>query len=382
MQTPSDAGECGGGEVDVQKNGVDVVNPATTLNFTGSGVTVTNEGNGVAEINISGGGGGGGVDVENQGVPLVNNPVTTIDFQGGITATAVGGSTALIVVTPAVIFDGGGSDENLRSARATEQSPINNAKKGIVNLSSQSGDYNPGATGATDNWTTISGGDDNTASLIGSTVIGGAGNTASGTSFGFAIAGGLNSNALGDGSVALGADATAAIDYSVAFSLATTTFPAELAIGGSFNGSWLAGPVTSIVLMSGSTAGVAADESVELTLTEGAAFSVPAGKAYTIEVTVMAFGLEIAVPNNTYSRGFSFKLNVSNISNTTPGVTTIDGMTGIETFGDAAVADWQFVPSIGTSPDRIVFTFSSGAIAVQAACLAKIAFTGAFENFG
>lgn len=56
MNTPSTAGECGGSSgIDVQENNVDVVNPATILDFTGTGVSVTDGGGGKAIINIPGG---------------------------------------------------------------------------------------------------------------------------------------------------------------------------------------------------------------------------------------------------------------------------------------------------------------------------------------
>lgn len=49
-----------GGSVEVQEDGVTVVGAASILNFTGSGVTLTDEGSGEVTINIPGGGGGGG----------------------------------------------------------------------------------------------------------------------------------------------------------------------------------------------------------------------------------------------------------------------------------------------------------------------------------
>lgn len=58
MRTPATIADCGsggggGGSIDVQQDGVDVVNPATTLNFTGD-VVVTDAGGGVADIAIGG----------------------------------------------------------------------------------------------------------------------------------------------------------------------------------------------------------------------------------------------------------------------------------------------------------------------------------------
>lgn len=59
MRIPSDVDDCGtggggGGSITVQDDGVTVVAPATTLNFTGD-VVVTDAGGGVADIAIGGG---------------------------------------------------------------------------------------------------------------------------------------------------------------------------------------------------------------------------------------------------------------------------------------------------------------------------------------
>lgn len=48
--SPVGGGGGGGGSVDVQQDGVDVVNPATTLNFQSPGTLATNAGGGVADI--------------------------------------------------------------------------------------------------------------------------------------------------------------------------------------------------------------------------------------------------------------------------------------------------------------------------------------------
>lgn len=49
----------GFGGITVQDDGTTIINAATGLNFTGSGVTITDAGGGIAKIEISGGGGGG-----------------------------------------------------------------------------------------------------------------------------------------------------------------------------------------------------------------------------------------------------------------------------------------------------------------------------------
>lgn len=54
------ADESGGGDVAVEDDGTSIVAAATTLNFTGAGVTVTDAGSNQVDIDIPGGGGGGG----------------------------------------------------------------------------------------------------------------------------------------------------------------------------------------------------------------------------------------------------------------------------------------------------------------------------------
>ena len=54
------AAASGSGGLGVEDNGVSIVSPASVLNFTGAGVTVTDAGGGQADIDIPGGGGGGG----------------------------------------------------------------------------------------------------------------------------------------------------------------------------------------------------------------------------------------------------------------------------------------------------------------------------------
>lgn len=89
-----------------------------------------------------------------------------------------------------VVFDGG-TPKNLRSNRPANQSPIENTANGIVNLSS---DTSGTAGGCLSDWTTISGGDANSAYGTGATVGGGRTNVIEGD--GAVIAGG-ESNTIG-----------------------------------------------------------------------------------------------------------------------------------------------------------------------------------------
>jgi hypothetical protein len=125
-------------------------------------------------------------------------PGTTVDpsYVGapGFTVNFVGQSGA-------ISFDEGSPAENIRSNRATVQSPIDNTKQGIVNLGS---DTTQATTGASGDFSTILGGDQNVASAVGTTVCGGTANTAGGTTGApFAapgndvVAGGRNNTANG-----------------------------------------------------------------------------------------------------------------------------------------------------------------------------------------
>jgi hypothetical protein len=56
------------------------------------------------------------------------------------------------------------------------------------------------------------------------------------------------------------------------------------------------------------------------------------------------------------------------------GVSVITAFGVGQSFGDAATADWTFVASIGVAPDRVVLTFTTGAIVSAAKVTAKVAF--------
>ena len=114
------------------------------------------------------------------------------------------------VTDVAVIFDDSvpGTNSNIRSDRAVNQSPIDNTRSQITNLGSQDGLWNGAAYGATGIASTIGGGDDNSAGPADyATVGGGAGNVASG--FAATVPGGAENTAKGDYSVAEGFQTTA-----------------------------------------------------------------------------------------------------------------------------------------------------------------------------
>ena len=63
----------GGGAISVEDEGIEVTPVATTLNFTGAGVTASLTSPGVVEVNVPGGGGGGGVTSVSGTAPIASS---------------------------------------------------------------------------------------------------------------------------------------------------------------------------------------------------------------------------------------------------------------------------------------------------------------------
>jgi hypothetical protein len=86
--TSASEGGGGGGGVDLEDEGVPVTgNPHTTVNFVGSGVTVTDVA-GVGTVTIP----GGGIALQDEGTPVTGNPHSTVNFVGsGVTVTDAAG---------------------------------------------------------------------------------------------------------------------------------------------------------------------------------------------------------------------------------------------------------------------------------------------------
>lgn len=136
-----------------------------------------------------------------------------MNFVGpGVTVTDAGSGVATVTIpsSGAVIADSGSTSQNVRTNRSPSQSPIDNTKDGIVNMSSRT---TGATTGATGDYSTISGGDQNIASGDNSTVVGGLLNTSSGAS---SVSGGSTCTASGTAAVALGLSATASGNQSFA----------------------------------------------------------------------------------------------------------------------------------------------------------------------
>lgn len=102
-EDPLSAIGAGGGAIVVQDEGDEVSPVATTLNFTGDGVTASLTSPGVVEVNIPGGGSGGGVTDVTATAPLASSGGTTPD----ISITQADGSTdGYLTSTDWNTFDG------------------------------------------------------------------------------------------------------------------------------------------------------------------------------------------------------------------------------------------------------------------------------------
>ena len=341
----------------------------------------------------------------------------------------------------AVIFDDSvpAARVNIRSDRASNQSPIDNTKLGITDLGSKDSTVDPAATGATADYSTIGGGNDASATARGATVTGGEGCKATATwatAWGFkAVASGSGASARGGSTLASGvaSDAggnqcVASADYAdasgsfctgsgiAAFTRGqscTASGPMSVAIGdtctatnneavaigrqcsatavsawargilasairgqdaiafGSYDGVTAGQAQTSGLVYRGTTPGAAPAEAVELLSGIGLVQTLllEDGKSYTFVLTVTAGAVQ-AGPTRV-SRGFVVRFNARRDA----GLSVITAIGVGDSFGDAATADWTVVPTVGVAPDRIVLTFTTGAITSAANCVARVEMT-------
>lgn len=105
----------GGGTIDIEDEG-SLILAASTLNFTGAGVTATDLGGGVAGIAIPGGGGSGATVL---GYGFGNTSSGAIDISGGAVVPGLTTTFSLagakdVLVTMGVIFTRTGVDGNAR----------------------------------------------------------------------------------------------------------------------------------------------------------------------------------------------------------------------------------------------------------------------------
>jgi len=189
------------------------------------------------------------------------------------------------------------------------------------------------------------------------------------------FAGGSSSHAEGNSTFAFGVSshaggqnttANGAYSYSGGlYSLALRNSQASRASGffttaGDSQYSW------GLVLI-GSTPGSVTGESVELT------FSIPSnyfqledGKGYTIKIEAVAEG-EIIGAFSQSVRGWTQTLVVRQDS----GNITLNSGTQ-ELIGDSGASSWTLTASVGSSPTRLKFTFSTGSTASAARCVCAL----------
>jgi hypothetical protein len=190
----------------------------------------------------------------------------------------------------------------------------------------------------------------------------------------------IRSVAIGDSSVASGTNSFAQGNNAQASGLAAHASGIQTAVfrdgqwGHSSGQGGLSAPAignsqADLVTMTGETPGGAPTQSVELVLG-----SIPGplvledGKDYSFTVTV-AVGAVQPGPTRV-ARTFIIYFNVRRDA----GVSVITASGVGQAFGDATTADWTFVASIGIAPDRVVLTFTTGAINSAAKVTAEVRF--------
>lgn len=92
--TAQEVADLGGGDVAIEDDDTPVIAAASTLNFTGPGVTVTDAGSGQADIAITGGGGGGGGG---------GSTMQTAAFSHSVAANVAGGAATTGAFTTRVL---------------------------------------------------------------------------------------------------------------------------------------------------------------------------------------------------------------------------------------------------------------------------------------
>lgn len=127
----------------------------------------------------------------------------------------------------------------------------------------------------------------------------------------------------------------------------------------------------SVLVLRGSTPGVAINEAVELKYGEGGAqtFQLEDGKAYNLCVECEAGGVQAGPVRVT--QGFIARWTTQRNA----GVTSALGAGAVDQYGDAAANDWTLVASVGAAPDRVVFTFTTGAVITAAKVCMRLSFT-------
>lgn len=335
----------------------------------------------------------------------------------------VGSSSGAI----AVIFDDfvPANKVNIRSDRATNQSPIDNTKAGITNLGSDNGSFMPGVLGdygtnsgglnnsirgnynaclgghdnISDGLTTIVGGNSNVASSDGSVAVGGSGNLVD-TSCDNGVCVGGNGNALsidaansatiggttnviqaqnafatgeactitGAHSQAMGSSCTSSAAYTT-----TTGRNSEAVLVGQRVHSGGAPSLAvgeaqeSAFTVYGTTPGAGAGESVSLLIGEASAainLSNNVGTAFTILVTVIAKG---DVSGTERLQSFRQLLCVEY---TAGGTLQLIDVGTQEQIGSAAAASWTLTASV--SSPNLVLTFNTGSTTALTRVFGKV----------
>ncbi len=182
------------------------------------------------------------------------------------------------------------------------------------------------------------------------------------------ISTGQASHAEGNSCASVGASSHAEGESAQALRYAQHSFASGAFVGPTPQGS----AQTSSIVLRGKTPGVAINEAVVLFFAGDAGpqvFSLEDDKAYACKMTLAAGGVQAGPVRKCRTIIIEF------IARRAGGVTTIAGSNAVVSFGDAAAADWTLVPTVGAGPDRIIFTFTTGAVTTLAKVAGNLEFT-------
>jgi hypothetical protein len=115
---------------------------------------------------------------------------------------------------------------------------------------------------------------------------------------------------------------------------------------------------TSKLVLNGTTPGSGVGETVELAIDSTLPFELEDDKGYVLTLSAIALGFIGGVRKTQ-----SFEVEVT--AHREGGTTAISAANTITQQGDAAAATWDIAATVGAAPDRLVFTFSTGATTAQ-----------------
>jgi len=314
--------------IDIKDEGSLIVSNPTAMNFTGPGVTVTENPTGTAEVDIPGLQYWTESEASAVQQTAAFTPKTTAtDSNAALVAKGTGATTAQIP-------DGTIAGGNARGEYATDFQKIRNNATQVAS-GNGSGIFAGRRNSATGPYSVVVTGETNTASGQGSFVGGGDSNSASG--FGSAILIGASSTASGKRSAIAGSSCISSGVNSIALNASSRGIGDYSLGGGYFSRAYLRGMESRASGFWLSSSGNTVDEAAAQTTKTVAFRRFEATTGQTFNLSMDGTGstnLYILLGNNRASNlTAQFVLSVIGINGTATGVTAGDFMTQTITFG-------------------------------------------------